>query len=234
MRVGMSESAPFPRASPSETTQPAGRSYEPDAGPALRMTSPRTPAFNNTTPEVTMRNATLLSALLTLGLAACTEKSPLSPDPTAMRAPSDASAARGTSQVRPISGSCELTFTPLPSSPPILRQTDVGTCQLSHFGRATFEGVLELNLMVGTQRAERTLTAAHGDVLRMVSTGTSTPTGPGLVHFVATLTFVGGTGRFANATGQARGEGTATLATRTTQMTLDGEIAYDASDRGAP
>ncbi|MEO5814600.1 MAG: hypothetical protein ABIT20_04900 [Gemmatimonadaceae bacterium] len=76
--------------------------------------------------------------------------------------------------------------------------------------------------------------APNGDVLRLVSVGTSTSSGPGLVHFVATLTFVGGTGRFANATGQARGEGTATLATGTTQMTLDGAIAYDGSDRGAP
>ncbi len=166
-----------------------------------------------------MRNATLLSALLPLALAACAEESPLSPDPTAMHA---------------ISGSCNLTFTPLSSSPPIIRQSDVGTCELSHLGRARFEGVLELNLTTGTQRGERTLTAANGDVLRLVSVGTSTSSGPGLVHFVATLTFVGGTGRFANATGQARGEGTATLATSTTQMTLDGEIAYDGADRVAP
>ena len=91
--------------------------------------------------------------------------------------------------------------------------------------------MLELDLAAGTQRGERTLTAANGDVLRMVSVGTSTPRGPGLVGFVATHTFVGGTGRFANATGQARGEGIANLVTRTTVATLDGWIAYDASDR---
>jgi hypothetical protein len=178
-----------------------------------------------------MRNATLLAALLPLVLAACTDSAPTSPDPTAMRAPSDASTARGATTVRPISGSCDLTFAPLPSSPPIIRQTDVGTCELSHLGRTRFEGVLELNLAAGTQRGERTLTAANGDVLRMVSVGTSTPSGPGLVHFVATLTFVGGTGRFADATGEARSEGTAAVATSTTHLTLDGWIAYDASDR---
>ena len=168
----------------------------------------------------------LAATLVTLVAAGCAESRPT---PTA---PERATLARGGSgATRPISGRCELTVTPLPSSPPVIRQLDTGTCQLSHLGRAEFAGVLELNLATGTQRGERTLTAANGDVLRLVSVGTTTPAGPGLVRFVATFTFAGGTGRFTNATGQARGEGTANLATRTTTFELDGWIAFDASDR---
>ncbi len=169
-------------------------------------------------------------AALSAGLAGCTRESPtvVATDAPAL---GRAGAASQTPKSRPIKGHCELAVTPLPSAPPIIRQTDTGPCQLSHLGRAIFDGVLELNLATGTQRGERTLTAANGDVLRVVSIGTSAPSGPGLVSFVGTFTFVGGTGRFEKATGQARGEGTANLATRTTSLALDGWIAYDASDR---
>jgi hypothetical protein len=178
-----------------------------------------------------MRHTTLLFTLSTLALAACTDSTnPVSP--TNARAPGLASLTRDASPARPISGSCDLTVTPLPSAPPILHQTDTGTCDVSHLGRTAFAGVLELNLATLTQHGERTLTAANGDILRIVSVGTSTPAGPGLVHFAATLTFVGGTGRFANATGEASAEGTANLVTSKTQMTFEGSIAYDASDRG--
>ena len=172
---------------------------------------------------------TLTSAL---ALTSCTESAPTSPAPTgATFARGGAAGAVGVA--RPISGRCELTVSPLPSSPPVIRQTDTGTCQLTHLGRTAFEGVLELDLATGTQRGERTLTAANGDILRVMSVGTSTPSGPGRVSFVGTFTFVGGTGRFASATGEARGEGTANLATRATTLSLDGWIAYDASDRNA-
>jgi hypothetical protein len=168
--------------------------------------------------------------LLALALAGCADPAPTRPAPASATFARSGSAA-ASAATRPISGRCELTIGPLPSAPPIIRQTDTGTCQLSHLGRTSFEGVLEVNLATGAQRGERTLTAANGDVLRVVSVGTSAPSGPGLVSFVFVATFTGGTGRFANATGQARGEGTANLATRTTVLTLDGWIAYDASDR---
>lgn len=132
---------------------------------------------------------------------------------------------------RPIAGRCELTVAPLPSSPPLIRQTDTGTCQLSHLGRTKYEGVLELDLVARTQRGERTLTAANGDELHLVTVGTSAPSGPGLVSFTATFTIVGGTGRFANATGQGVAQGTANLITSKTSVALDGWVAYQASDR---
>lgn len=176
-----------------------------------------------------MRALATPAALLALALAGCADSLPTHPTSAGTAFARDRSGALAVA--RPISGRCELTVAPLPSAPPIVRQRDTGSCQLSHLGRTGYEGVLELDLVAGTQRGERTLTTANGDVLRMLSVGTSTPRGPGLVDFVATLTFVGGTGRFANATGQARAEGTANLVTRTTVVTLDGWITYDASDR---
>ena len=177
-----------------------------------------------------MRAPTPPTVLLALALVGCVDRGPTLP--TSERA--TLARGGGRAAVRPISGRCELTITPLPSSPPVIRQTDTGTCQLSHLGRTGFAGVLELNLVTGTQRGERTFTAANGDELRAVNVGTSTPAGPGLVRFSAVLTFVGGTGRFANATGEMRGEGTANLVTRTTSVTFDGTIAYAASDRSGP
>ena len=119
---------------------------------------------------------------------------------------------------------------PLPL-PPVHRQIDTGTCWFSHLGRTTLYGVQDIVFASGTQSGERTFTAANGDVLRAVHAGTSAPSGPGLISFVTTITFVGGTGRFAHATGQMTGAGTANLLTRTTVVTNEGWIAYDASDR---
>ena len=113
----------------------------------------------------------------------------------------------------------------------MFQSTDTGVCQFSHLGETVFFGVQQINFAAGTQSGERTFTAANGDVLRAVHVGTSTAIGPGLISFRATVTFVGGTGRFANATGQATGWGVANLATRTSVATFDGSVTYDASDR---
>ena len=136
------------------------------------------------------------------------------------------------SRIRSIKGHCELTFNPPPLPlPPVHRQIDTGTCWFSHLGRTTLTGVQDINFAAGTQSGERTFTAANGDVLRAVHAGRSAPSGPGLVGFTTTITFVGGTGRFANVTGQMTGAGTANLITRTTTVTNEGWIDYDASDR---
>ncbi len=130
---------------------------------------------------------------------------------------------------RAVSGQCTLTVGPAPGpapTPPLLRQTDSGTCDLTVLGRVTFAGVLEINPVAGTQVGERTLTTAAGDTLRITSVGTSTPAGPGLLQFAGRLTIVAGTGALRAATGELRGEGTANLATRQTVLTLNGEIVY--------
>ena len=135
--------------------------------------------------------------------------------------------ARAVSASQPISGTCTTAFAPptLPP-PPVIRQVDIGLCQLSHLGRTTIYSIQDIDIAAGTQTSiEYTYTAANGDLLRAVNVGTNVPNGPG-VRFSATTTFVGGTGRFANATGQASVEGTASFLTNTASYTVDGWIAY--------
>lgn len=181
-----------------------------------------------------MRAFTAPAVLLTLVIAGCGTDVAL----TAPRLTGSVASERSASPSpvsRPFAGTCELTFTPPPfPPPPVFQSTDVGSCQLSELGRTAFFGVQQINFAAGTQSGQRTFTAANGDVLRAVHVGTSTPIGPGLISFQATLTFVGGTGRFASATGQARGWGVANLATRTSVATFEGSLSYDASDRSRP
>jgi hypothetical protein len=56
--------------------------------------------------------------------------------------------------------------------------------------------------------------------------GTSTLIGPGMIGFSATFTFTGGTGRFADASGTAQGEGVANQMTQTSEVRIDGSISY--------
>jgi hypothetical protein len=135
---------------------------------------------------------------------------------------------------RPISGECYLrTLATVPyPAPPNFRQDVTGTCQLAHLGHTTVHFVQVVNFATRTQQSlELTYTAANGDVLRAASAGTSLPTATG-VTFSATITFIGGTGRFANATGHAHAEGAADLVAGTSWYTLDGWIAYDAAQQG--
>ena len=129
---------------------------------------------------------------------------------------------------RPLSGRCDTAFDPPPlPPPPVLRQVDVGTCQMTHLGRVSFRAVQDIDLASGTQTSvEVTFTAPNGDVLRASSAGTSVPNGPG-VEFSAVMTFTGGTGRFAGATGSARLDGKASFLTNTATFAFaDGWIAY--------
>lgn len=133
---------------------------------------------------------------------------------------------------RPIQGHCQVTFTVVPSAPPLVSQVDGGMCRLSHLGASSTAGSQTINFATLTQVAERSFTAANGDVLRATSAGTSKPGAqPGTIDFDAMLTIVGGTGRFANATGQVHDWGTANLVTHAVTINLDGWLAYDASDR---
>jgi len=177
-----------------------------------------------------MRAHPMLTSLSFLLLAACAKDVA-----TGLRPASTARAAqRGATEV-PIHGRCEVSFRPAPPpllTPPLVRQLDTGTCVFSHLGATGFDGVQVIDFAAGTQSGERTLTAANGDVLRLTHTGTSAPgVVPGTIDFVANATVAGGTGRFAHATGQLRGVGTATFATQTSVVTFDGWITYDASDR---
>lgn len=165
--------------------------------------------------------------LLGVGLIGCGGDGMPTPPHAQVYAVPSRSSAEGII-VRPLSGRCDTAFDPPPlPPPPVLRQVDVGTCQMTHLGRAGMVAVQDINLVTGTQTSvEVTFTAPNGDILRATSAGTSVPNGPG-VTFSATMTFVGGTGRFAQATGRARLEGAASFVTNTASFTFaEGWIAY--------
>ena len=179
-----------------------------------------------------MRFISSPALVLTLIVAGCGSERVEPADITRSRSESKASTQSIVDRSVPISGTCNLTFNAPPFPvPPVITQTDVGECQFSHLGHVTVIGVQSLNLGAGTQSGQRTFTAANGDRLEMTHVGTSAPAGPGLVRFQSTATIVGGTGRFANATGQVQNHGLANLVTRTTVASTEGRIIYDASDR---
>jgi hypothetical protein len=169
--------------------------------------------------------ALVLSAAM---LTACdlTETVPTAPDPIASVLVAPAASGNPAAPTRPIEGECNLTFEILEVNPPILRQRDYGTCQLSHLGRTGFDGILEINVVLGTQTGTRTFTAANGDELYATVAGTGAPIGPGLIGFSATFTFTGGTGRFANASGTAQGNGVANQMTQTSTVRIEGHLSY--------
>ena len=172
-----------------------------------------------------MRTLTIPAMLATLLLAACRAELATAP----VSVPSlEATAARQQTTTRELKGRCETTFprATLPL-PPVLRQADNGSCQLTHLGRSALYSLKDIDFAAGTQAIlEVTFTAANGDVLRGTGSGTNRPAGPGLVSFAANVTFTGGTGRFASATGQARMTGTANLATSSSALELEGSITY--------
>jgi len=100
-----------------------------------------------------------------------------------------------------------------------------GTCQLTHLGRSTTHAVQQL-LATGLRNCAE-FTAANGDVLRHVTTGTVVPgPQPGTVAFTGSLIFDGGTGRFAGASGSAAFDGTASLITNTGHLAMEGRLGY--------
>ncbi|HSK19239.1 MAG TPA: hypothetical protein VK912_08865 [Longimicrobiales bacterium] len=127
----------------------------------------------------------------------------------------------------PFSVRCEMVIQPpTPVGPGLLHQIDTGTCHGTHIGRAQLTSDKIINVVNGTQTLETTFVAANGDELRGTGTGTNTPVGPGLIAFTATLTFDGGTGRFADASGQATITGQADLGAGRSHMTAKGSIEF--------
>jgi hypothetical protein len=191
--------------------------------------------------EVTMRASIAPAALFAVALAGCSGNVPTAPTAPAVPpagtfiAPAVEAGRPVTQQSaapRPIAGHCEATYAEPPVvDPPFVRHISVGTCQLSHLGQVRLRTEAELNFAIGVQTSEVTFTAANGDRLHASSVGTGTPTGPTTVSFTGTATIIGGTGRFANATGEMAVEGTVDNATGDARISYDGWIVYDASDR---
>jgi hypothetical protein len=133
---------------------------------------------------------------------------------------------------RPFDGRCDTEITllqPLPGDPVnFLRMHIDYVCQLQHLGRTTATAEqLVIFTSPTTQTASNTTsyTAANGDQLFSEWSGTSTSSGPD-VAFSGPATFLGGTGRFVNASGSAFISGTASFVTSTGQFTQEGRLSY--------
>ena len=176
--------------------------------------------------------ARVASCLLALTLVGCGSDVPTDTRATLVP-PAVGALDRQASDAVPITGTCDLTVDatiPFPA-PPTFEQIASGTCDLSHVGLAHVYFVQVVNFATGTQHSlELTYTAPNGDVLGAQSAGTSVVNG-GTAHFDATIEFLGGTGRFADASGQAHAAGVADLAAGRSHYALEGSIRYDASDR---
>ena len=169
--------------------------------------------------------------LAALALAACSPDEAIAPG--GMQARSPARAASVATLVRPLDGHCATTFgflAPVPGqAPDVQRLRFDGTCQLSHFGRTAVQAdqVVTFGASGSTVTNTASYTAANGDVLRATYSATGTfPDAAGQVCFSGVETYVGGTGRFADATGASHLEGCASVVTFTGAYDLEGTIAY--------
>ena len=138
-----------------------------------------------------------------------------------------AAGAAGAGTERPMTGSCQTTFSI--SNEGVI--SIAGTCLLTHLGRATYQAT-----QTAVPNPDGTLhltitgfyTAANGDVLRSTLDGTGRFTATGIAYSTIE-TYTGGTGRFADASGSAADDGIAAFtgaSTGTSSFVVSGHIAY--------
>jgi len=138
-------------------------------------------------------------------------------------------AAAGTD--RPYSGRCSTVVTPIDET----HLQIAGNCNLTHLGAATADtlqtvtpmGPPMMGMLMLHIENDTTYRAANGDLLTMKFTGHGhLDLATGHVHYMGVESFTGGTGRFAEASGMASVEGTASVATNVGQFTSRGRISY--------
>lgn len=122
-----------------------------------------------------------------------------------------------------------------PPEPTITCETGIpsageGTGHANHIGAFTFRAEWCLQFPVTTV-AFTTVVAANGDELYNTWTSEGEFAPDGSLHFTQYFTFTGGTGRFANATGNGVATGVA-YPDGSSAASWEGTLAYDASDRG--
>jgi hypothetical protein len=174
-----------------------------------------------------MQRIHLAGIALGILVAGCNTGSITAPEPRLEPHSAQHPAQPGAQPAVPLRGSCDLEIQPAqPIGSGLIRQVDVGRCQLAHLGRSTLVSDKVINLVAGTQTTEIVITAANGDVLRGNGAGTNAMIAPGRIAFRVELTFTGGSGRFAGATGSAVSEGTADLASNTSTLNMTGWLEY--------
>jgi len=169
-----------------------------------------------------LRSLMIATALGSAALSACTTDGITEAGPEHSPTLSVASAP----VERPWSGRCDVaaTFT----GPTTLRI--VGTCQLAHLGRVQVvaDQTIDASATGITYVNTATYTAPNGDELRTTNVGVAIPDADGLT-LAGTETAVGGTGRFADATGTATLAGSVMFTSQTTTIggySLDGRLSF--------
>ncbi|MGI8599567.1 MAG: hypothetical protein ACR2KB_09940 [Chitinophagaceae bacterium] len=113
--------------------------------------------------------------------------------------------------------------------PPNLVHKVSGTGIASHLGKSTFEAISNVTVSFPppfTVSGTRTITAANGDQLFTTFTGTSTPRVNGMNGADLQETIIGGTGRFANASGSFTTKARNNFITSSFRADFDGYIKY--------
>ncbi len=179
------------------------------------------------------RTLLLLSVVSVAGAIACSDQHPTAAPSGVRQLSAPASTpdfSRRESEAKPWNGRCNGDF--------VLSQTTLhitGVCHFARIGRMTF--VIDQTLVFGSVihfTGASTYTATNGDQLFTRHSGTATPTSDGTAVILAgTETAIGGTGRFAGATGSATLTGMSFLAgprQNTGFFRLHGTLSFDRMD----
>ena len=128
--------------------------------------------------------------------------------------------------------SARITGTAVFTSPTSVEFDGTGTA--THLGLFTNDGLAILEPPTGgcpngaqgiPNVHTETLIAANGDALVVRMVNLACPTGPASFHGTGHWTVLGGTGRFAGATGAGTNAGNADFATNTFELTLSGTLS---------
>ena len=120
------------------------------------------------------------------------------------------------------------TFSFVPTSDPaVVQTTDVGTGHATHLGKYTLRAEERINLQtLAVTDGRYTLTAANGDTVEGTYSGQAQTTSTaGVVTYLVSGPIIGGTGRFAAATGHLTWNGGAVLTAGTLFDTITGNIS---------
>lgn len=125
----------------------------------------------------------------------------------------------------PFSGRLAGTVTVSPIDPPIASVLIEATGTATLLGRYTLEVPHVVNQATRIGTGAYVFTAANGDTLSADFTGQATLVAPGILTTLETATIIGGTGRFAGATGSFTAQRTFYLATGETVGSFEGTIS---------
>jgi hypothetical protein len=134
-------------------------------------------------------------------------------------------AASAVAAETPFKGTVNADETVVPSPPTASLNRD-GTGTATYLGRYTEHIVMTINLPTLSSTGTATFTAANGDTLTATVVGQATRTGPTTLSIVEVYTITGGTGRFADATGNFTLQSTVDQTTGVSNGTFSGAIDH--------